>query len=568
MMPLRRDSETQPLLHLTASPPRTQTHWLPKRFQCIPSKGALLVLFWTLIVGAIYKTVTSGFTVAVHTYLSLSQSDVHANIVEVKAVFGIHLIFALASIFYPLAGFIADICVGRHKVVIISLLLLLCGFVSFSIGSALYFSKIIETHRDTVTKGVKQFAAVVIIGFLLTFVGFSGYQSNYIQLGLDQLQDAPSHSLGLFVHFVEWFMIIGLTLLQVIISWCTCNYDQYIIDFLLSLPFLYVLLLLVLVLIGWWKRRWFRTEPARHNPYRTVFQVFKFVWKHKYPFQYSAFTHGEDGEPSRFDFAKERYGGPFTTEQVEDVKTFIKILIVLLTLGPVFVLVVPSGLLYAKFVQHVTNYHRDNVSCSWEWIVLNTGILKYSVASLFFPVYIWLLYSALRNYIPRIFTRLCIWILVLVVCVTSMVLIDLFGHILYHHREHHGMVCMFTQMVAANETTTLGMHWAVIILPTVLQAIAPMMIITTTFEFISAQSPHSMKGLLVGVFFSIMGFYQFIGSLMLFPFSLPHIWNNIGKSTPIVNCGFGYLLFTCAIGTASLLLFLVAAKRYQYRDRQ
>ena len=35
---------------------------------------------------------------------------------------------------------------------------------------------------------------------------------------------------------------------------------------------------------------------------------------------------------SRLDLAKERYGGPFTTEQVEDVKSFWNILTILLAL--------------------------------------------------------------------------------------------------------------------------------------------------------------------------------------------------------------------------------------------
>ena len=37
-------------------------------------------------------------------------------------------------------------------------------------------------------------------------------------------------------------------------------------------------------------------------------------------------SYWEDDPPSRMDFGKIKYGGPFTTEQVEDVKTFIKIL--------------------------------------------------------------------------------------------------------------------------------------------------------------------------------------------------------------------------------------------------
>ena len=124
---------------------------------------------------------------------------------------------------------------------------------------------------------------------------------------------------------------------------------------------------------------------------------------------------------------------------------------------------------------------------------------------------------------------------------------------------------MFTH--TTNETPTLHLHWGVVILPTILQTIAPVMITTTTFEFITAQSPHSMKGLLVGMFFAIVGFFQLIGSLILLPFSLPHMWNDSGKTTPIVNCGFGYLLFICLIGITGFLLFSVAAKRYQYRER-
>ena len=41
------------------------------------------------------------------------------------------------------------------------------------------------------------------------------------------------------------------------------------------------------------------------------------------------FTYGE--VPSRLDIAKERYGGPFTTEQVEDIKSFKRILVLMLT---------------------------------------------------------------------------------------------------------------------------------------------------------------------------------------------------------------------------------------------
>ncbi len=62
-------------------------------------------------------------------------------------------------------------------------------------------------------------------------------------------------------------------------------------------------------------------EPASKNPVKTVFRVLKFAAKHKHPVRRSAFTYCEDEWPSQLDFGKSKYGGPFATEEVEDVKT-------------------------------------------------------------------------------------------------------------------------------------------------------------------------------------------------------------------------------------------------------
>ena len=563
-MELSSDSESQPLIHLpngseTRSRRSIQFLFSPKRFLYLPSKGAVLILFWTLMVGILYQLIVAGSVVGLQTFMG---SNSNAAFYEVNIDFGVRTFFAIASCLYPLSGFVADVYVGHYRIVIFSLLLLLCGCISFSVGSVLYFSNVIQSQKAMITTGLREFVIVMVLGFLLIFVGFSGYQSNYIQLGLDQLLDAPSYSLGLFVHAVEWFMIIGKTLLQLVVSWCTCQYDTSVIRLLVSLPLLLVLMLSVLILVGWRQHKWFHTEPARHNPYRTVIQVIRYTLKHKYPIQVSTFTHSSEEHHSKLDYAQERYGGPFTTEQVEDVKAFFKIIMVLVSLGPVFVLVVPAGLFYTKFVQHVTSPDIVNGSCSWKWIVLDTGGLKFLAATIFFPIYIWLLYSVLRSRIPRIFTRLGVWMFILVVCVCSVTAIDLIGHLLYHHRTHVGATCMLTN----DESLTLNLPWIVLLVPTTLQAVAPAMMTATILEFITAQSPYSMRGLLVGMFFAIMGFFQFVGSLILLPFYLPHFWSTEGNS-PLVDCSFGYLVTICAIGTGGLLLFLLASRRYQYRGR-
>ena len=63
-------------------------------------------------------------------------------------------------------------------------------------------------------------------------------------------------------------------------------------------------------------------EPVIVNPVSLILKVLKYAAKHKYPVQRSAFTYCENERPTRLDYGKSKYGGPFTTEQVEDVKTF------------------------------------------------------------------------------------------------------------------------------------------------------------------------------------------------------------------------------------------------------
>ena len=52
-------------------------------------------------------------------------------------------------------------------------------------------------------------------------------------------------------------------------------------------------------------------------------RVLKFAAKHGKPLGHrSGLTYSDDVRPSRIDFAKQKFGGIFTTEVVEDVKTY------------------------------------------------------------------------------------------------------------------------------------------------------------------------------------------------------------------------------------------------------
>ena len=62
------------------------------------------------------------------------------------------------------------------------------------------------------------------------------------------------------------------------------------------------------------------TKPVLSNPMKLIVQVLNYAPKHKDPEQRSALTYWEEDYPTSLDIGKDKYGGPFKFEQVENVK--------------------------------------------------------------------------------------------------------------------------------------------------------------------------------------------------------------------------------------------------------
>ena len=71
----------------------------------------------------------------------------------------------------------------------------------------------------------------------------------------------------------------------------------------------------------------------------------------------------------------------------------------------------------------------------------------------------------------------------------------------------------FTRDVTFIVAPSLNVNPYILIIQQVLVAVAYVFIYGGVFEFICAQSPHSMKGFLIGIFFAIKGLFQLIGVL-------------------------------------------------------
>ena len=534
----------------------------PSKHLCLPSKAAILILLWTIIVGTMYHNFV-GFSA----YFVVNSARPNTNISMYEPL--PYALLAMVMIFYPLSGFIADVCCGRLKTVVVSLICLLSCLIVLVLGLL-----VLVTPPDPASHELqynnKQIVAVILgfLSLLVFIVGLAGYQANFIQLGLDQLFEAPSQYLGLFIHYATWAFCLGSLHYVLNLFMVLCVYAKNTVKI--------AAFFMQLLLVSIWKRRWFHSEPEHHNPYKTVYDVIKFARSHKHPLQRSAFTHCDNYIPSRLDFAKERFGGPFTTEQVEDVKTFLRILLVLFAVGPVFALEVPASYFFFPFfgVHFLDFPTRLQEYCTFEfsWKLFREigGLTMVSTVTLF-PVYIWIVFSLLHKKFPKLFMRLGIGIVLCLFGIMSLLVTDVVGHAVEHSNVNNHTQCVFQVTLSHKALVyhSLDMNWAVIIPPCLLLGIGPSLVIATTLEFISAQSPQSMKGLLVGVFFAIRGLFQFLNSIVIIPLSLKQPWasREIIEHPPVTNCGFVYLVLTSVTGLIGLILFSVAAKRYKYRTR-
>ena len=148
---------------------------------------------------------------------------------------------------------------------------------------------------------------------------------------------------------------------------------------------------------------------------------------------------------------------------------------------------------------------------------------------------------------------------------TEHFFVDVIGHTQY---QGSGTQCIVVYDGDYDvDISSLGMHWAVYIPSNVLVGIGPTIVTVTIFEFISAQSPHSMKGLLLGTYYAFSGVFQFMSSVVLVPFTT-YEFQAHGQSVPRTGCLLGYFLFVSFVALIGLVWFIVAARCYRYRERE
>ena len=484
---------------------------------------------------------------------------------------------------YPLLGYIADVCLTRYRTIRCSLIIQIVGC---TIGLLILFVTIIASliEKRIIDRSIITYSTLIPEGLLIAFIttGVGLFEANAIQFGLDQLLEAPTPKLIAFIHWYYWtqnavqlistYLQIGLTVIKRGTKLLPQYEEQAIRDSVIVLPLVAILDLAVissLVLLHKSKRHLYILR-AGLNPFMNIYKVLKYSWNHKVPQHRSAFTYWEEDIPHRIDLGKNKYGGPFTNEEVEDTKTLLRILPLLLCLFGYHL----AGDGYSAPDQ------LQRTSCPslpvLLLIVLNPLHISNLVVVVGIPLYR-LIINKFSRYIKkfRMLTKMWIGLYLSLVQVVLYIIVVInhdskywsehssVGCFLETHsyfRYNSGIVCLkirFGQHFNSSESTDnpVDNTYLWFIIPQLLNGLSSLLVSMTVFEFICAQAPRTTQGLLIGLWYATFSIrYLLVGLVDTLL---------IEKTSWLIFEGVKVFLIL-----VSLVLFSCVYRHYRYRQRE
>ena len=562
-----RNSEHRPLLEpSTPTKKRCQPLQVLKRCHkkrqfCVKSKAAVLILIWNFCIVLLLTSWLDPIyypTIVTHNFKYLL-----GLVVPIFCCFS-----ATVYLFYPLAGYLADVKYGRYRVVVCSLCFIPWIVLSLGIFLAVFWLWWVPKDGYLLSKAV--FWVMVAVGLLVSaavLTCHTTFSANVIQFGMDQLYESPTEDSILFIYWFVFTSYLGFALFKV--SWYKTSVGLTGISTVLTLGFVTLLCSFCLARC---KRQWFSIHVPSKNPYKMVYKVIRFAMYHKNPIRRSAFTYCEDELPSRMDLGKQKYGGPFSTEEVEDVKAFLGIFCLLLTLGPVFASDIARTSFMYEFSVHIEGEYSFSNSTEFNRITrkgnyfiseFNLGILTELLTAMFILMYICFIRPFFLNSNPKILKGIGLGMLLLLLSLVSLLLIDVVDTLMVHP-YHTCFLSSAMNINASNTTQSPPLSHSIsrwyLLLPHAFNALGYTFFYPSAYAFICAQSPHAMKGLLIGTFFAIKGIFQLLGALISLSFQK---WNQ----SFVMSCGSVYFLVNIVLSLAGLMAYICTASKYQYRQR-
>ena len=467
----------------------------------LSSRSTILVLVWDALMYN-YIVLMRYFEGTISSNVQQSETpNSTANIVFSNGYCMLYFIFILV-------GLIADVWTGRYKIIITGIFL--C-FLAWIISGVNYIITAYWQNNSL-------FFVIYVFGYLCAVVGYTGFRANIVQFNIDQLVGASADQLSAIIYWHSINVPVVFTLFE--LGRCS-------LSFFLILSFITSGVTVSVVLIThFFFKHWLETTPLISNPIKMIGKVLNYARKNKYPKNRSALTYWEEDYPSRLDLGKEKYGGPFTVEEVENVKTVLRMI-------PLMICIV--GLTCADEVYWSIMKGPNPINSSFKSCFISNNTMKFITPTFLLLLHQFLIYPCFNKYIPSMLKRIGLGLVFALATTLSYVVIFKY------------------------QSNTLSYFNDLLLLPQILYGVAFTLVVPASLEFTIAQSPIQMRGMMVGMWLASFGVSYLININTKYPFGCDDI---------SICPSFYYYITRSVVIFIILLVFIVLAKRYKFRVRE
>ena len=464
----------------------------------------------------------------------------------------VKLIFAYLA--FPVAGWLADAKYGRQKVINMSVWLMWWGLLIMVVSlllvvpSSLFPIQNQHQCKDSRTADIVFPLSFTFLGISLVLIniGAGGFLPNILPFIIDQLPEASSSLLSSYVRWYSWALCVGHFFGLFPLFFLMSDTPPPPVKPVIGLFAVHSLVVITNIFC----QNLFIQSQGYDDPYKNVFSVVHFACKHKAPIKRSSMTYCESDLPSRIDLAKTKYGGPYTNESVENVKTFFRILLVLLTLGGYYFGY--SGCYIQLHIPTFLEHYYDNPKSyglkPWETVIAFTNPF---IGIILLPVIDTIARFASYKFeylIHKPFLWIGIGFILMSLCNGSFT-------IMYYTQQPNATqvnhTCFLKYFDGSSDKFIASAE-----IPSVFLGLANVIVLTSVLYFICSQAPSSMRGMLVGLF--LLGRRCFIALGNLFSF--------IFIDHPL--CSLWFWLSLTIVGSVSVPVYAIVARRYRKRKRQ
>ena len=506
------------------------------RVQKVLSKGVILLLVWNAVF----------WFSSPEPYLPyLERYTKEKNVLPPgipKPLF--HNLALSAYLFYPLIGWIADAKFGRYKVILGSL----CTIFTLNIILAMvYVARLSVDSNYTYTFYIAEHLLLCALT-----VAFGGIHATMIPFIVDQLLGLSGEQLSAAIHWYFFSQYLGL-LFDIVIQCCFKRTDELFFGLIVA----QCLLLLCVLISTCLLRKWFDTTPQISNPIKQIVMVLNYARKNKWPRNRSALTYIDEEQPTRLDNGKHKFGGSFSEEQVQDVKTMLRLL-------PLLPLMVFIGIALepGSFVKHVNvpavKENGPNAQRLSFCLLGYRYSVFFAITVIFIPIYQLFIYPFFYKYVPSMLKRIGVGLCITTTGLIGYLVIDTTAHL-----KDPSVGCIFnaSSNIRNVHVERLEINPAWVLIPQFAIGVGDMLALVSSLEFVCAQSPASMRGLMIGLWFAAIGIVDLFGLNLHYLFQyVPAI------ATAKPSCGVYYYTTKIILSCVLLVLFVIQASYYTYRE--